>query len=270
MILARQERTIISVLSCFPMTTIPGRRRPRLYERKMAVEMLAVVPPVLTAAVTATLNLRDPGRRALGWLLVAGIAWLAVASVVRVLHARAQDREQKRREDYDGLLGAMHVLYGLVGTRAGIGASEHGRLRITIHRVVPPVKRGAAAEELEQLLPYLGGTAGGAGRRFSIRSGVIGKAVRVNGLVTASRASDDYPQFLGDLVRDWAYIEEDARRLTPDRQAWMAVPVAGARRTVAAVVYLDSDDRTFFTNELRQIIVDACSGITSYVNEVYE
>jgi len=252
------------------MTTIPGRRRLRVYERKAAVEMLAVVPPVLTAAVTAVINLRDPGKRGLGWLLVAGIAWLVAASVVRVLHARAQDREQKRREDYDGLLGAMHVLYGLVSARAGIGPQEHGRLRVTIHRVVQPVK-GGAAEELEQLLPYIGGARDGAGRKFSIRSGVIGKAVRGRGAVFASRASEDYEQFLSDLVRDWAYTEHDARRLTSDRRAWMAVPVFDRKKIVVmAVVYLDSNETEFFTPDLRKVILEACGGVASYVNEVYE
>ena len=81
------------------MTSIPGRRRQRFYERKTAVELLAVVPPVLTAAVAAAINLRDPARRSLGWVLVAAIVWLAVASTVKVLHALSQDREQKRRED---------------------------------------------------------------------------------------------------------------------------------------------------------------------------
>ncbi|HSU15545.1 hypothetical protein [Longimicrobium sp.] len=251
------------------MTTIPGRRRPRFYERKTVVELLAIVPPVVTAGVTAYINLRDPGKRTLGWLLVGAIGWLAAASIVRVLHAHAQDREQKRRDDYDGLLGALYVLYGLVSARAAVGPHEHGRLRITIHRIVPPVAKGRAAEELEQLLPYLGGDGGGPGRRFSIRAGVIGRAVREKIAFAASRQNEHYEQFLGELVREYAYTEEDARQLAPDRRAWMAVPVAGAGRAVAAVVYLDSNERTFFTNELQKIIVDACSGITSYVHEAY-
>ncbi|HEX8242130.1 MAG TPA: hypothetical protein VF541_01495 [Longimicrobium sp.] len=252
------------------MTTIPGRRRPRFYERKTVVELLAIVPPVLTAAVAAAINLRDPSKRTFGWLLVGGIGWLAVASVVKVLHAHAQDREQKRRDDYDGLRGALHVLYGLVGTRAAIGPRDHGRLRITIHRVVQPAAKGGAAEELEQVLPYLGGAGSGPGRRFSIRSGVIGKAVRVKAAVAASRASEDYEQFLVELVRDWAYTEHDARQLSPDRRAWMAVPVFDPKgAVVAAVVYLDSNSTDFFTPELREVILEACSGIATYVHEVY-
>jgi hypothetical protein len=251
------------------MTTIPGRRRQRFYERKAAVEALAVVPPVLMGGVTAAIDLRDPGKRVFGWLLVAALAWLVAASVVRVLHAHAQDREQKRREDYDGLLGALHVLYGIVSSRAGLGPRDHGRLRATIHRVVPPAVKGKAAQELEQLLPYLGGAGSGPGRTFSIRSGVAGKAARERIAFAASRQSEDYEQFLHELVRDWSYTEDDARQLTPDRRSWMAVPVFDVRGRVAAVVFLDSNETSFFTKELQQLIVQACGGITSYVCEVY-
>ncbi len=251
------------------MTSIPGRRRRRFYERKAVVELLAVVPPVLTAAVTALINIRDPGRRTLGWLLVAAIAWLVVSSVVKILHAYAQDREQKRREEYDGLIGCLHVLYAAVSKRAGIEPREDGKLRVTIHRIVPPPEKGQSPQELEQLLPYVGGTGSAPGRTFSIRSGVIGKAARERIAFAAARQSEDYEQFLAELVRNWSYTEDDARRLSPDRRSWMAVPVFGDGPAPVAVVYLDSNDRTFFTTELQQVIVEACSGITSYVSEAY-
>jgi putative methionine-R-sulfoxide reductase with GAF domain len=51
----------------------------------------------------------------------------------------------------------------------------------------------------------------------------------------------------------------------------VAVPVADTKAlTITAVVYLDSKQTDFFTPELRQVILEACVGITSYVNEVYE
>ena len=250
------------------MTSIPGRRRQRFYERKTVVELLAVVPPVVMGAVTAAINLRDPDKRPDGWLLAAAIGWLVIASVVRVLHARSQDREQRRREEYDGLLGALHVLYAAVSARTGIDRHD-GRLRVTIHRVVPPSGKRKAAEELEQLLPYVGGPGSDAGRRFSIRSGVIGKAVREKSVFAASRRSEDYEQFLSELVRDWAYTEADARQLSPDRRAWMAVPIFSPKAEVVGVTYLDSNQTGFFTPELQQLIFGACGGIATYVKEVY-
>ena len=251
------------------MSGIPPRRTQRFYEKKAIVEAIAMVPPIAMAAVTAAINFRDPTKRLFGSLIIAAIVWLFLASVVRVLNARTQDKGQKRREEYDGLLGALHVIYGMVSKRAGI-EDNSGNLRTTLHRVVPPAEDGASAEELEQLLPYVGGRGNGPGRTFSIRSGVIGKAVREKNAFAASRQSDDYEKFLSELVREWSYTDQDARKLTPDRRAWMAVPIFSPKMTVAAVVYLDSSEKDFFTAELQQLIIEACSGVASYINEVYK
>lgn len=250
------------------MTSIPGRRRQKFYEKKAVVEAFAIVPPIAMGLVTAAINIRDPGKRTFGWLLVAAIVWLSIASVVKVLNAYAQDREQRERREYEGLLAALHVLRELVVTRAGV-EDEAGRLRATIHRIVPGAGPGKAPEELEQLLPYLGGSGDGAGRRFSIRSGIIGKAVREKSAFAAARQSDDYNAFVTELVRDWSYTEEDARKLSADRRAWMAVPIFGSKSAVVAAAFLDSNDTNFFTPEVQQLIIDTCGGIASYVKEVY-
>src|SRR5262249_24367409 len=109
----------------------------------------------------------------------------------------------------------------------------------------------------------------GPGRTFSIRSGVIGKAVRARGVVMVMRQSDEYEAFVDELVREWAYTEHDARKLSSDRRSWMAVPVFDSGSVVCAVVYLDSNQTDFFTPELQQIILDASGGIATYVNEAY-
>jgi len=97
----------------------------------------------------------------------------------------------------------------------------------------------------------------------------IGKAVREKSVFAASRQSGDYEQFLSELVRDWAYTEADARQLSPDRRAWMAVPIFAPKAEVVGVTYLDSNQTGFFTPELQQLIFDACGGIATYVKEVY-
>lgn len=248
---------------------IPGKKKPKLYEKKSVVEASAVIPPIITGVVAAAINIGDPTKRTLGWVLLAAVGWLAVASVVKVLHAYSQDRELARKDDYEGLLGAVHVLYGAISKAVGITDREHGRLRVTLHRVVPPPKRGDAAEELEQLLPYVGGSGSAPGRTFSIRSGIIGKAVREKSVFAAHRESDDYEKFLSELVRDWAYTEADARKLSPDRRSWMAVPILGSKSAVVAVVFLDSNEKDFFTSDIRELVINCCAGIASYINEVY-
>ena len=67
---------------------------------------------------------------------------------------------------------------------------------MTIHRVVEAPKPNQAAEQLEQVLPYIGGQGKGAGRRFSIRSGIIGRAVRDAAPYTFIRQTDDYDAFI--------------------------------------------------------------------------
>lgn len=144
-----------------------------------------------------------------------------------------------------------------------------GTLRATVHRVVPPRKRHAVPEHLEQLLPYVGGKGGAGGRRFSIRSGVIGKAARAKAPFSSTRKSDGHPDFVRELVHDWCYTDEDARSVTPDRQSWMAVPVLMANGTVGVVVSLDSSVPGFFTDEVQAIVLGCCGGIKAYIAEVY-
>lgn len=251
------------------MGNIPGPQKERFYEKKYVVELIAVLPPLITAAVGALVSLTDPTKRTLGWWLAGATAWLALASGVKVLHAATQDRERKRSKDYDGLRGALCVLYETVRREAGLNAIGDGTLRVTIHRVMWPARKGTGAEELEQLLPYIGGTGGAPGRKFSIRAGVIGKAAREKRAVVVRRESEVYPDFVRELVRIWAYTEEEARAVSADRHAWMAVPILGADLAVAAVVYLDSSIPGFFTADTQQLVSNACSGVATYIVETY-
>jgi GAF domain-containing protein len=251
------------------MGHIPGRKKERFYEKKHVVELIAVLPPLVTAAVGALVNLADPAKRTLGWWLAGATAWLALASVIKVLHAHAQDRERKRMEEHSGLRGALWVLYETLRNAAGLDKVGDGTLRVTIHRVVPPNKKSASAELLEQVLPYIGGKGGPPDRTFSVRSGVIGKAARERVAITASRQAEEYQDFLKQLVGDWSYTEEEARTLSPDRRSWMGVPILSAGTTAIAVVYLDSSVQDFFSAEIQQLIVNACGGIAAYTMEAY-
>lgn len=251
------------------MGHIPGRKADRFYEKKLVVELVAVLPPVVTAAVGALVNLADPDKRNLGWWLAAPTAWLVLASAVKVLHAAAQDRERTRVEDYDGLRGALWVLYESTRRAAGVEEAGDGTLRVTIHRVVVPRKKPSDGGELEQLLPYVGGTGGPPRRTFSIRSGVIGLAARRKVPLTARRKSTEHPDFVNELVRYWAYTEEEARVLTVDRQSWMAIPIFTGHGTVGAVVFLDSSVPGFFSKAVQRVVGNACGGIAAYIAEAY-
>jgi hypothetical protein len=248
---------------------IPDRRGDRWYEKKAVIEALSTVPPFVAAVVGALASFSDPLKRGFGLWLGVGAAWLAVASVAKVLHARAQDRERRRADEYEGFRAALHLLFTAVCEAAGLSGPdcENGRVRVTMHRVVPNGRKGP--ELLEQLLPYMGGPGSPPGRRFSIRSGIIGQAARRKSAIVAGRRSTDHEGFVADLVREWAYTEDDARKLSPDRYAWMAVPMVKPGEGTVAVVYLDSREPGFFTESLQKLVLTICGGINAYTEEAY-
>lgn len=98
---------------------IPGPTQDRFFEKKWLVEFLSVVPVIVAATVGAILNLREESKRSLGVVLLIAAGWLLLSSVVKVLHAYAQDRDRKRVEDYEGLRAALRVLYSTVAAVAG-------------------------------------------------------------------------------------------------------------------------------------------------------
>lgn len=249
---------------------IPDPRRDPWYQKKWLVELLSVLPPLLAAAVAALGSLADDEKRTWGWILLAAALWLLMASVVKVLHARALDRERERPKDYEGLRAALHVLYAAARARAGLDPeTQDSTLRATIHRVLPPPRGKKGPEELEQILPYLGDPHAAAGRTFSIRSGIIGRAVREKAAFAAERVNDDHEGFVQELVKEWAFTHADARALRQDRRSWMAVPIFGTRKTVIGAVHLDSSLPDLFTAEVRQVVTDCCAGLTNFTDEVY-
>jgi putative methionine-R-sulfoxide reductase with GAF domain len=244
------------------MAQIPGPKSVPFYRRKTFIEFISVVPPVIAGAITAYGNYADPTKRNFGYLLFFGLLFLVAGSLLRISNAREQDKAQDKSQEHQGLVGALHTLYGCVDEYRKTTAMKDAKFRATIHRV-------ASDEELQQLLPYIGEGGGGANRKFSVRSGIIGRAVREKDAFAASRQNEDYEQFIEELVRVWSYTEADARALKTDRRAWMAVPIRGERDTIAAVVFLDSNQRDFFTPEAKQLIIQACSGIASYIHQAY-
>lgn len=251
------------------MGNIPGPQKERFYEKKYVVELIAVLPPLVTAAVGALVNLADPEKRTLGWWLVGATAWLALASGIKVLHAAAQDRQRKRVEDYDGLRGALCVLYEAVRAAGSVSRLDDRGLRVTIHRVGDVDARCVERQQLEQLLPYIGGRGGPPRRVFSVRTGAIGLAVREKEAVTVNRESDGHGDFVREMIHDWGYTEGEALAISSDRQAWMAVPMLSARNIPLAVVSLDSSIPGFFSTEVQKIVLDCCRGVGAYIQEAY-
>ena len=249
------------------MKNIPGEKKRRFYERKWLVELIAVVPPIVAGAYAARYAALSPTTAPYAPWLWAGIAWLVAASVVKVVHAYRQDAEAKALEDHDGLAAALHVLRAAVAAKSGVTASDDGALRITIHRVVPPLD---APKEYQQLLSYIGGPGGKVYRRFPISTGLVGRVAREGAIYVHSRRNDDYGAYVAELVQDWGYVEADAKTLMMNRKSSMGVPIFQAPKVVEAVVYLDSDRKDIFTDEVKVMVMNGCKGLATYIRERYK
>jgi hypothetical protein len=242
---------------------IPGEKKLGLLQRKAVVELIASGPPVVAALVGA---LNAPAFRP--WLL-GGAVWLGLASLVKVLHANHQDQEARRIGDYDGLIGALEVLHATVAHECSISDAEaHAKLRVTVHRVVPGEKN-KDPEWIEQIAPYVGDGQDGSGRRFSIRSGVTGLAIRGCQPYAGARENDDEVAYIRELQAQWSYSETEAKNLSRGRYSFMAVPIRSGQ-SVVGVVYLDSSERDLFSStDVVDVIVAACGGINRYVERRY-
>jgi hypothetical protein len=162
------------------------------------------------------------------------------------------------------LESALTVLHEKV--RAA-GATQDVRLRTTLFRPV-------SESELEQVTEYIGERAGAgvrkATRRFDTRCGVIGRALKEKQPKIATRQSTDYEEYIQELIAEWNYNESDARRLTKDVYAWMAIPLQDDEGRVYVVVYCDADEQRFFHNDaIKEQARHACLGIAAFCNERY-
>jgi hypothetical protein len=242
---------------------IPGLEKKGLLQKKWVAELVSSGPPVLVAGVGATSAFSV--NPIMGGALGAGVVWLLGASTWKVMHARTQDEAATQKTSHDGLVGALHVLHTAIAHVCDIKSED---LRVTIHRVVPPLDN---SESIEQIVPYVGGNGGGAGRTFSLRSGITGLSIRLGKPVAASRVSDDESAYREELKDKWGYTEKEARALSPDRRSFMAVPIRG-KHHIRGVVYLDSTKRGAFESGgtgLANSVVSACSGINQYCNARY-
>jgi len=261
------------------MPGIPEPKRKRFYHKAWFSEALAIPGALITAIPTITLFIRrvfiadasvsisDLWLACIGMF---GVLLLIVQGLSKVAQARWKDIREEDEEKFDGLNAALHIIHSLVRHKAAFGRKDADRLRVTIHRILPPKTKSASPEQFLQLLDYVGGGGGGKGRTFSIRSGITGKAAREGDVLIGSRNNDDHEAFIKELISVWAYTEEDAKRLAIGRNSWMAVPIKYKGREITGIVYLDSNEKGFFTEEIAELAVWACGGLAVFIDERYK
>lgn len=206
--------------------------------------------------------LRD-GETFAALAVFAGTVIIFVGTVAKIYVTWRQHRIKESTHELEGCLHTLHAVM-----TAGMPPGSNPKLRCTIH--VPDEHE----KDFHQVLEYVGDERGGkgnAGRSFPCRCGIIGKAfsLKEQDYLTAYRKSNDYEGYVRELKEDYHYTEQEARRLNPGSMAWMAICLKDSADKVKGVVYLDSVDRDFFTDDRQQIALNCCVGIARFVLQRY-
>jgi hypothetical protein len=200
------------------------------------------------------------GRGNIGLASLLALA-TAAALVLNFVKGAVSLAALRRKESPHELEGCLHTLHSVLLS----SWEAEGKLRIALH---VPVGQGL----LEQVTEYIGDTPkpGRVGRRFPANAGIIGRAFRENDNFVSQRENDNYEEYVKELVESWNYTEDLARLLNPAVMSWMAVPFHDpVRRKVEGILYLDSTNRDFFTDERQALILRAAAGIAVFIGRRY-
>jgi hypothetical protein len=197
-----------------------------------------------------------------------GVFLIILACVVFILAALkliAAWHKKEREGSPHHLESSLYILHAMLTNDTLLNQDPH--LRITLHL---PTADGS---KLEQSLDYVGDKRGGstARRRFSVNVGIIGLAFRCKEATVAVRKGSDTEQYVRELVEDWGYTEDDARKRDMSAMTWMAIPLCSSpdNSKVVAIVFLDATDPEFFTEVRQNIALCACVGLAQYVQQAY-
>jgi len=200
-------------------------------------------------------NYFSSGKTFLAFVASLGTVGVLAFAVARQGIGLATARKKESSHELEGCLYTVHAV---------LAPPERSRLRLAIHVPVD--------EMLEQVTEYVGDRPkqGRIGRQFPANAGIIGKAFREKDVFVGRRINDDYESYVRELVRNWNYTEERARKLDPGVMEWMAVPIYDAdRQRVQGVLFLDSTTRGFFTPDRQETVLAAVSGIAVFIGRRY-
>lgn len=207
-----------------------------------------------------------------GWGVFSLIASLVslVALCVKTWIRFKQDKEYRSPNDLEGCLTPLYNLLNFVHE------GTDPKLRITIHI---PIKDKEGSESLEQLLDYVGDQRkpNTKGRVFPVGSGIIGKLYRECSATSdhrylhSQRKHENHEQYINELVNDWGYTDQEARKRDPSSMSWMAVPLSegGNEKQILAIVYLDSVLGDFFDEVKQYLVLGSSIGIAKYIEKRY-
>jgi hypothetical protein len=246
---------------------IPSPARKPWYVREVwpALAGLGLGVPASIFALVRELNAQASNNYQLAALALTSLS-VASLGIVKLVQSLHKDAENDKKDSPNDLRGCLHVIHSTVAGHKKKPAPDDGWLRITVHSVV--------GDELEQSVAYVGATeanrGGSAGRRFSITTGIIGRAARSKKTSMVKRPPDmQFAEWQQWLVEHTGMTAGQAAETRADRFAFLGVPIQGPSQEVRAVLYLDSRDYDFFTEEAVSLIADGCVGLAEWIDEHY-
>jgi hypothetical protein len=202
-----------------------------------------------------------------GWFNYTALIGTFIVFLAAVFKCILSYREEKKYKAnrINALEGGLYTICSILSDDAT--DRDKIALRSTIH---VPVKENKYLQQIVEYVGFKRTSKSAIGREFPVQSGIIGKAYREKSeYLVANRKSDNYEDYVQELVRVWNYTEQQARDLNPAAMSWMAVPLLD-NEEVIAVVFLESHKQNFFDDEEKQkLILYACIGLARFVTERY-
>lgn len=249
---------------------IPGTGKPPWWERDFPTTLWSAALPLVATAVATLKAFAEDSSALLKSSLVAGTVLLAVGTTVRIVQSYRRDKAIEQKKSPIDLLGCILPVYeSLLAVRHRDGHSDTGRLRITIHRI------DHGAKMAEQCVDYVGETdsARKAGRTFNLSQGIIGYAARMKEPVIVERTAVKDEEYLASLMKEWSYTRQEAEALDRSRWSFVAFPILGDDGPTSTqsigVLYADSTDPKFFTDEIQLLVLAATVGMAKFISMRY-
>ena len=236
----------------------PGRIR-RVFGNPGTYEFGAFVAPMLSLLPAAA---RFAAEEKWGWVYFTGGGAVLQALLGGGKALATWKRDQGGNHARD-LAGCLHTLHAIM--MADWRKTASPGLRLTIH---VPIE----GERLQQVLDYVGDerVKRTEGRIFSAHSGITGRTLRDKAMFVASRRNAAYEPYIQELVSEWNYSEDAARKLSPATMSWLAIPLTNDKTSkVEGIVYADSTERRFFTQRRITMAALASAGIGVFVSKRY-
>jgi len=242
----------------------PGRFRFRKYHVDIVLTLGGAAP-----ALAWGIRGLSSGEITFGVVLLTVGGMLLLGGVIKACFERATEMRSQPPDEPHTLVDWARQLHKQIHQGVSQADLEAINLRITVHKV-DRRRWNSSPHSFQQLTNYVGGRQAGLARRFSARPGIIGRVARYGSPLAMSRTSEDDRSFVEEMVLDWCFTWDEAAQISPDRRAWMAVPLTdGKEGPVIGIVYLDAADPDFFTNDVQEVVVGQCELLVERIVERY-